>query len=604
MAEPSLPYGHPEVVKPRQRGYKHRNIIIYTNSKGCVTEHGEVISDPFAFARKAKEPYLWVCYDVSDLVIGLLDRYGESEDFRMGATGVAPPPMAAAVRSTDNRDKLLAEARDVMADYRKYVSDSRYVSKGKKTEAYIQKITPSTFGWHEKGKRRQGRHMIVNPALYTAGGIAASQLVIPNTPAELTRWATGMREWCKENDLPIGRSLSSIGASLSRDARFWPNDRGRVPSATNEKVREYLPGVTVKCEDRYSFHGHVLTLDQRRAYHTIAKETPLPDPTTLYARGYFYNPTKTDRLWTYPGRKVYERTLKQPGLYALLVRVRNRDEMALPCVQERGERIVFVWSPEVRELDRDPRVTIIGMRAAWTSTKVEEGLATYGAWALEQIAENPDLAAWLKPSLHSMYGLLAAKPTVLLRAELHMANGVDYPIYYNGRKVPFKAMLIPHTSAVTNVCVLGVLQAELRVRTLEMARHLVAAGAKILRIHSDGLHFTVAQLPTYDEARWKLEEIHSVHYFDDVTYICDERIVAPGRHGSDDDRLKRILSSRLPKRPEVEVAKDREAVREARYAGLETAVKRDGLALDEVRRRLLRIKECRSGAGGKTVRPA
>lgn len=509
---PNPEYGHPRVVKPRKRGYKHKPIIAVVETIG-LTDTGEYVDDLPMFAMR-HDSHLWVTFDVPQVVLSMVDTHGENPAFRLGGGGVAPPEDGS---------------------------------------PYIDRVKLTTFGFATPGKRHTARHVIVSPGYYMGGEATARTKLERTLPALLT-FATALREWCESQDIPIARSLAGIGSSLARDARFWPDTRGRVPRATNEQVRPYLPGSHVECAVTNTHHKHVLTIDQRRAYHTIATEIALPDPTSLYARGYFRNPGN-HRVWTTPGDRVYERTINQPGLYALLVRIDRAapHNLILPYLQEStwevenrktsdhgAAHIVYVWSPEMRELRIDPRVTILGMTAAWTSRIPEVGLADYARWARKQIDTRPDLKQWLKPTLHGMYGLLASKPANLIRAELNMRGGVDHHVYYSGRKLELKAKTIRHVSPITNVCVLGVLQAELRVRTLEMARDLRSHGREILRLHSDGIHFTPGQVPMYDETRWELGELTNVRYFDAVTYISNERVVAPGRGGDDAHRIQRI----------------------------------------------------------------
>lgn len=502
-------YGHPRVVPPRRRGYSHRPIIVVSDDVG-LTDSGQYVENLLQFARK-NPSHLWITYKPSDLVFQLLEVYESDPTFRLGGGGIAPP------------------------------KDGR---------PWVQKIKLTTFGWDTPGKRKQARHILTSPGAYFGGDIPARG-VVPDTLPDLLSWAIGLRGWCKEHDIPLGRSLSNLSASIARDRRFWPDARGRVPRATNERVRPYLPGAKVTSTDHTGYYPHVFAIDQRRSYHTIASEIALPDPTTLYARGFFTNPD-CGKVWTRPGQRLYKRTTQQPGLYALLVSIpvsaRAQDkELTLPCLVEsvRGAngnpcRVIYVWSPELREVERDTRVTIIGLVAAWTSTIPEAGLRDFALWARSQIDARPDLARWLKPTLHGVYGLLAARPVDLIRAELHMRNGEDYPIYYNGRRLVLQARRMHHVSPITNVAVLGVLQAELRVRTLEMARYLRSHGGRILRIHADGIHCQIGQLPLYDEARWSCEELTHVRYLDDVTFVSAEKIVAPGRSGGPRDRIQRI----------------------------------------------------------------
>ena len=123
------------------------------------------------------------------------------------------------------------------------------------------------------------------------------------THGGLLKFGIDVRDWCKEQNVPLPTSLAGIANALLRDPRFWPEARGRVPKATNERTREYLPGVYSQLLARTRVRHQAVAIDQRTAYHRAAQEVATPDPTTLFARGYFTQPD-TGPLWAVRGEGV------------------------------------------------------------------------------------------------------------------------------------------------------------------------------------------------------------------------------------------------------------------------------------------------------------
>jgi hypothetical protein len=107
-----------------------------------------------------------------------------------------------------------------------------------------------------------------------------TKLLNDGTPGDMLRFAKDVRDWCKDNNIPLPTALSGIASSLMRDERFYP-ERGRIPKATNERLRPLLPGVysELRAQTTKTYRTAV-SLDQRRAYHrgadSPASRTPLP----------------------------------------------------------------------------------------------------------------------------------------------------------------------------------------------------------------------------------------------------------------------------------------------------------------------------------------
>lgn len=483
-------------VKPRRRGYKHRDIIVVTDGVG-VTEHGEVITDLIDFAM-TKDSHIFMTGDPAHLLNIMLGAHAPDFNYQL----------------VDSREA------DVPAGF-PTMSNPRL----------------TRFGWNRTGGRgkntmkgkRKGKAMHIVWSIMDMMRDPTNVLG-SGTPGDMLHFAQDVRDWCKDNNVPVPTALSGIASTLLRDGRFWPEDRGRVPRATNERVRPLLPGVY--SELRAKTHKTIpaaVALDQRRAYHRAAQVVPLPDPTNLFARGYFQVPDDAP-LWCDKGDTVYNRTVTQPGL--VLARATSRHthkhETRPPAINYVGTKDVYLWTNELA-LCETTGLQIQGLVAAWTSTSKDKGLALYGAWAENAINNaEPYRAKWLKPTLHAVYGLLGARAR-----DLHIAHrlGRSTPSVYliGGHEFPVHETVLPNTAPATvNVPALGVLQAEIRKSTMELANDLIKEGVDVLHVHADGIHIN-GKLPLLNLDNWTIEPRTNLHYLDRVSWLADEGDTLPGR---------------------------------------------------------------------------
>jgi hypothetical protein len=331
-------------------------------------------------------------------------------------------------------------------------------------------------------------------------------------------------------------TLAGLANGLLRDARFWPEARGRVPRATNENVRKYLPGVYAELHGDTFKQYTAISLDQRTAYHVVATEVPAPDPTSLFARGYFNEP-ETSPLWAIPGDELFERTIRQPGLVFAQVQVHHarRHQFRPPAVANPGRYRVAIWTNEIDYITSQG-VTIEGLTAAWTANLADEGLPRYGEFAQAELARASEYRKrWLKPTLHALYGLFGVRPRRLKIGHLR-GEGKDRTVARLGFAHEFpvaNADLGTVTAPTANVATLGVLQSEIRRRSLELARDLSERGMTVLHIHADGVHVE-GDSPPLVPANWKIEGLTRLHYVDRSSWVAAERDCLPGR----DERMR------------------------------------------------------------------
>lgn len=488
----------PRIVTPRTRGYVHR-VIIAVRDGIAIDEFGELIEHPAQFAA-ANEGHVWIVDDPAWILTVMVAAHGDHPDFNYQI-----------VTSEDDAPVRFVKSRVTRFGFRcRHAKDSP-----------------------ERGacpyRRRRAMHTVWSPSDLSPN---PGKLLADFTHGSLLELATDIRAWCKDQGIPLPSTLAGIANSLLRDPRFWPDARGRVPRATNENVRKYLPGVYGELRvPRLTDNRNAVSLDQRTAYHVAAQEIPTPDPTTLFARGYFNTP-ETSPIWAPLGTELYRRTMAQPGIVYVQVEVNHlrRYQVRPPAVSKPGRYRCALWTNEIPLCEANG-VTVKGIVAAWTSTRADTGLPLYGAFAAAQITAASALRKrWLKPTLHALYGLLATRPRRVKIGHLRGNAKIDTVARIGfGHEFPVKqsdlGVIQPLT---TNVAMLGVLQAEIRKRSFELARVLMESGATVLHIHADGIHVSGDSLPLIPEG-WKVETLTHLQYLDASSWIAEEGDSLPGR---------------------------------------------------------------------------
>lgn len=485
MRHPEL---RPLVVKPRRNGYVHRDIIAVVEGRG-VTDAGEVIDDLAAYAVKCRKPTMWITHDAMDLLQILKESLGERVEITF-IKSVLP-------------DETVQFSTDTPRSFRITGTDRTHY-------------------------------------LWVPSDISATieQDHVHNTHGALLKLALDIRAWCKEQNIPLKVKLSGIGGALARDSRFWPHLRGRVPAATNNRVRPYLPGVHQevhpKLKRMHTYH-QAIKVDQVRAYHNIAAQVDTPDPTSLVARGYFNEPADLSRgVWAPAGSRLFLRTLQGHGLLAVLASSRppRPGEWRPPVCDGIDRTVRYVWTNEYQDCVHHG-LKVEGIMAAWTSPQADPGLPRYGDWSSREIDRaTPYRRQWLKPALHSMYGLLGALARDITISRTH---GKQTPTTRDGWVLPARHDAIRvrqftihgMTPATVNVSTLGILQAEVRARSCAMAN---TDGGHVLGIHADSVHFDGAPMQ-FIPGGWEVTALDGLIYADDVSWIAEGERHLPGRTG-------------------------------------------------------------------------
>lgn len=493
-------------VKPRKRGYVHKNLIAYSDGYG-LTEFGEIIEADKIPAFTLADPYIWITHNPIELLVYLRSIFNDLLEYTFTDS-----------REPDGEGPVLFNTK--LSGFG-FAPDS---------------LLSITYG-------KKGKHTIWHPTRMFSTPKIALELV-PPTHSDLLIFGKDIREWCCEQNLPLKSSLPGIAASLSRDKRFWPNDRGRVPRSTNERIRKYLPGVYQELRETSKRKiPTAIALDQERAYHNAAQTIPLPNGTNLYARGFFGDPDNAPELWAQIGSEFYNRIIRQHGLFAVVAgsRPARKGEWRPPVCDDLERKVRYVWSNEL-DFCAYHGLKIEGLVAAWTSEDADTGIAAYGKWASAEVLRATAYRKnWLKPTLHAMYGLLGARPRNLHFGRSHGQGNPDVYVL-QGYAFDVNEYVLKNSSpATTNVATLGGLQSCIRERTLSLANEY---GQDVLHVHADGLHLRARQL-AFLPVGWIAEEVTNLQYIDNVSWVSDQKDVLPGRDMKMRIELRRQLVQRI-----------------------------------------------------------
>lgn len=311
----------------------------------------------------------------------------------------------------------------------------------------------------------------------------------------LLSWASKVREFCREFDLRPSPTSGGIAAQLLRHPLFYPAPRRKVPKATNEKVRPRLPGNHYELTQREDVPvASVLYIDQEDAHHSAAQRITLPDADTLRAHGRFRD-ADASAPWARPGSRAYAAVAATHGLFLARLHVPSfiaQRDFIPPYLRgtggKGGEVDAYLYSNELAEAT-ELGAQVRWLTAAWTSPEADRGLARYATWAREQVRDRPEMKPWLKPTLLSAYGILAAKPRHLETAYWRSRSGDQREVWIAQERVPVYAHRTrrPLQSPIANVIHRGMIEAETRRVSLALARRLEADGFDVLAVYADAV---------------------------------------------------------------------------------------------------------------------
>lgn len=354
-------------------------------------------------------------------------------------------------------------------------------------DIHLTKTQVSYFGFRRMNGRGKGAWFYpLSPQDFCS--MRADKL-LPDTSLEtLFAWAVDVRDWCDENGLQPRPTSAGLAAQLLRDKRFWPNRRGRrkVPYQHNERARLALPGNYYHLEIPKSM---VVTRadywDQESAHHTIAQEIDLPDGEHFYAVGHWRERQAK------PGHFVDRRycdieQIKGHGLLLVRLHAMGTPGPAPDYLKDPGSKITYITTNEI------PLIEALGGRieyviAGWLSRHADEGMKRYAAWAkAERAKANPERARWLKPTLLSLYGLLATGRRPHRIGMKHTSGNVKAHFPVGGRDLleVSEIRLPAREPNFAHVTQRVMIETETRSRSILFAR---ANAKRLVSIYADGV---------------------------------------------------------------------------------------------------------------------
>jgi hypothetical protein len=344
----------------------------------------------------------------------------------------------------------------------------------------------------------------------------------------LMDWGRELRKFCECNGLKIKASAGGLAAQLLRDRRFYPNARRKAPRLINDKVREKLPGNYYKL---FTQSWRATYLDMKNAHHTLAQEIDFPCVDSLHAYGYFSS--ERNKEWARARTKRFEDAISKPGLFHVRLSVPHKvalkGQFPPPYMESQGVKKAWIYSNEI-PLIKELGGTIEAIYCAIISDSVDEGLSKYAKWALEELDKRKDQRAWLKPTLHSAYGVLAGRPRPL-EIGWRLAKTKEKDLYpMGGKMVPVSVIKSrrPIEPKVVNVIHRGMIESEQRVRVLRLAKELEAKGGRVICIYADSLFVKMPQLPLLPSP-WNVQaELTGMHFHRATSFTSDSLIRLPG----------------------------------------------------------------------------
>lgn len=375
------------------------------------------------------------------------------------------------------------------------------------------------FGW--KGGNY---HRIIDPVTMYERSLDKIWPSDETLLVRLMEWATAIRDFCHENRIEVRPTMGSIGCQFLTDPRFYPEPRRKVPTATNEQVRPYLPGnyYRLKFAPSPDVHFTAHYLDQSRAHHYHAANEALPDANSLYAHGNFLDLSAC----------VFEEVSNDfYGLYCLDLVPPSKREV-FPFIHGNGPVIEkqFVYSCELEQL-RALGYQVYGIRAAWGSYQRDTGISRYAQWASEQL-ERYLSAPWLKPILLATYGTLAIRPKEQAESIFRLAKGGKERTLVTGhRSLKGTAVSRKIDPRLANVLHRGMIEAATRAESIGYANWLESQGHQVLSIYADAVIVRANDdkpLPPIPEP-WRLKEtLTHLQFISQQAFMSDSMTKLPG----------------------------------------------------------------------------
>lgn len=429
------------------------------------------------------------------------------------------------------------------------VERSAWAPNRKNRQAVMKDCIIGYLGFKGKNKQKGHYHYPLTPHTFILKSVSELRRNIPGENANIVKlmeWAKEVRKFLEDNQLNLSPTSGGIAAQFLKDKRFYPNDRRKVPGITNAKTREHLPGNYYKLYAAKENKGRYTAayLDQISAHHTAAKTLQFPCANTLYRKGRFNS--LADRSFAKAGTEKFDKLISEYGLFYLAIETPRFFDTSFPlpeCEGDQGYRRGYFYSNEI------PYLKTLGVRirhiiAAWTSPDHDPGLNRYAEWALDEIANAPTVRKpWLKPTLLSTYGVLAAKPKILEFGYKQAKGGEikQYPCGSGFIEVIAKSTDKKREPLMANVLHRGMIEAETRLQSLMFARELAAEEHTILAIYADSIFVEGStQLPLL-RPPWRVQDFLTGLKFESATHFTSHQMSkSPGVPANFRDRIRGI----------------------------------------------------------------
>jgi hypothetical protein len=403
---------------------------------------------------------------------------------------------------------------------------------GRTRQAIMRDCIIGYLGFKGENKKKGHYHYPLCPQTFILKTISELRKGVPEETATIVRlmgWAKEIRKFLQDNELNLSPTSGGIAAQLLKDKRFYSSPRRKVPRTINAKARELLPGNFYKLyEAKEGTKSYSATyLDQISAHHTHARTLKFPCANDLRERGRYE--TLEDKSFAKHGTEKFKKIISEHGLFYLAVEVPRffKQDFPLPCLENKtGYQRVYVYSNEIPYL-QELGVRISHIIACWTSPGYETGLNKYAEWALEEITQSTEVSKpWLKPTLLSTYGVLAAKPKIMEFGYKQALGGIPkkYPCGSGFLEVQAKISKKPREPIMANVIHRGMIEAQTRLESLRFARELAKDGHTILAIYADSIFVEDGKPLPLLRPPWRIQNYLTRLRFESATHFTSAQI--------------------------------------------------------------------------------
>lgn len=412
-------------------------------------------------------------------------------------------------------------------------SERFYICDGSSREPKVrttQDIRISFFGFRNSNRKTQYFHPIT-PHDFIDDFSKYGDTDWPEY-IRLYHWGGSVRKWMRKHKLRFTTTRGGLSAQLLRDKRFYPVKRRKVPKLTNENARPALPGNFYVMSERHmnKMIPAVYLIDQQNAHHYAAETVNFPDANTLFARGRFA--TLSDKTYVKNNRVGFNNLMNEHGLFRCRVWIPKYVQGMVPSWWKEGLSDVFLFSNEI-DLLLELGGEIRHIAYAWTSRSLDTGLAKYAQWAQREISDNPDHKIWLKPTLLSAYGILGVRPRQMETAYWQSEDGEPYRYLLGPTPIMMQRFRTSKEiqPAIANLIHRGMIEAETRKLSIQLARKLELEGHTIIAIHADAVlvQDEGQQLPLLPPP-WRIKDrLNHFKAIDQVSFHSDQVTILPGR---------------------------------------------------------------------------